>query len=106
MGSFSALHWIIFGALAWLVFSIFKSAKGSGSDSFCKACGHSGPSKTVVRGSIWLELILWLCFLIPGFIYSVWRLTGKTSACTECGSHDLVPPNSPVALAIKRQIEL
>jgi hypothetical protein len=61
----------------------------------CSACGTRGESKTHTRGSFAIELILWLCFIIPGLIYSVWRLTSRRKVCRACGSSDLVPVNSP-----------
>lgn len=61
----------------------------------CSACGTIGRSKTVTRGSIAIEIILWLCFLVPGLIYSIWRLTTRTDACAACGSPALLPIDSP-----------
>lgn len=107
MSNFSLTHWIIFGGLAVVIFTIFKAARGAvGPTLFCKSCGHAGETRTVTRGSIWIELVLWLCFLVPGLIYSIWRLTTSRQACTQCGSFDLVPNGSPVALATKKQLGL
>jgi hypothetical protein len=64
--------------------------------TICTTCGTQGDGKTVTRGSIFIELILWVCFLIPGLIYSVWRLTTRRKACRACGSSALVPLDSPV----------
>ena len=38
------------------------------------------------RGSLSLELLLWLCLLVPGFIYSMWRWMTKYKTCSDCGS--------------------
>lgn len=62
----------------------------------CKDCGTVGPTERVTKGSIWIEIILWLCFLIPGFLYSVWRLTSRHDACATCGSKNMVPLDSPI----------
>jgi hypothetical protein len=62
----------------------------------CKDCGTVGEGKTVARGSFLMEVVLWLCFLVPGLIYSVWRLTSKRDVCTACGSENLVPLSSPL----------
>jgi hypothetical protein len=61
----------------------------------CVACGTIGQTKRVTRGSIWIEILLWLCFLVPGIIYSIWRLTTRAQACSMCGSEQLIPINSP-----------
>lgn len=61
----------------------------------CAACGTVGEAKTVTRGSLLIEIILWLCFLIPGLIYTVWRLTTRGRACASCSSSELVPVATP-----------
>lgn len=61
----------------------------------CKDCGSVAEPKTATRGSMGMEVILWLCFLVPGLIYSVWRLTSKHDVCAACGSENLVPLASP-----------
>jgi hypothetical protein len=62
----------------------------------CKDCGTTGKPGRVTRGSLLIEIVLWLCFLIPGILYSLWRLTTKHKACKACGSQNLVPLSSPV----------
>ncbi len=58
----------------------------------CELCGHIGTAKKQVRGSFGIEIILWLFFIIPGLIYSVWRLSSKEEVCAKCGhSSHLVP---------------
>lgn len=64
-------------------------------DLVCSACGSNGKTKTITRGSILIEILLWLCFLIPGLIYSIWRLTTRREACATCGSLDMVPTTTP-----------
>lgn len=61
----------------------------------CKDCGTVAEPKTATRGTMALEIILWLCFLVPGLIYSVWRLSTRYDACPSCGSANLVPVQSP-----------
>lgn len=68
-------------------------------DLYCKTCGSVGRPKRVTRGSFGLEVVLWLCFLIPGILYSLWRLTTKHEACRTCGADTLIPLNSPMAVA-------
>lgn len=62
----------------------------------CTHCGHVGATKTITRGSIVIEAILWLCFLIPGIIYSVWRHTSRFEACPSCNTTNLLPAKSPL----------
>lgn len=63
----------------------------------CTACGHVGSSKTITKGHFALEVVLWLCFLVPGFIYSVWRHTSRYEACPVCENPNLLPKTSPMA---------
>lgn len=64
---------------------------------FCKSCGKIAKPRKLTKGSFLIELILWLCFLIPGIIYSIWRLTSRTFVCPYCESEDLIGKGSPVA---------
>jgi hypothetical protein len=62
----------------------------------CTRCGTVGPAVKVMSGSFGVELALWCCFLLPGFIYSIWRLTTKRRVCGSCGADAMVGSNSPV----------
>ena len=65
-------------------------------EKICKTCGNVGKPKMVTKGSILIEIVLWLCFILPGLIYSIWRFTSKYEACKKCNSTDLVPKDSPI----------
>ncbi len=62
----------------------------------CSQCGHVGQTKNVMKGSIVIELILWLCFLLPGLIYSRWRASTMHKVCVLCNSSSLIPVDSPL----------
>lgn len=51
----------------------------------CTNCGYEGEPKISTPGSCLMELILWLFFLVPGVIYSFWRLGNKKPVCPKCG---------------------
>ena len=70
-----------------------KSMGKKGKQMFCAACGDLVLTKP--RGTHGMELFLWLFFGFPGLIYSVWRLSG--SECSNCGSQNLIPVDSPNA---------
>jgi hypothetical protein len=67
-------------------------------DRYCTVCGHTGKPKTVTRGSFLIEVVLWLALIVPGVIYSLWRLTTRHKCCAKCGSTLIVPTDSPRAL--------
>jgi uncharacterized membrane protein YtjA (UPF0391 family) len=106
MGNFSILHWIVVAFIIAIIFGAISGLAGvsGGKASYCTTCGHEGPTKKVTRGSFAIELILWLCFIVPGLIYSVWRVSTRHQACTSCGATTLVPPNSPIAIAQKKTL--
>lgn len=66
---------------------------------FCLRCGKTAAPATKDAGSGCIELILWLCFIIPGLIYSVWRRNAAKKTCCFCGSTELVPLDSPRAIS-------
>jgi hypothetical protein len=51
----------------------------------CPNCQYEGKGKTYTKGSTLVELFLWLMFIVPGFIYSLWRLGSKYTGCPQCG---------------------
>ena len=65
-------------------------------DFICRKCFHIGPRELNKKGKLSIEIILWLLFILPGLIYSIWRRTGRFFACKECGTHHIVPLNSPL----------
>jgi len=64
-------------------------------ESICTVCGYIGFSKKVTKGSFLMEVALWILFLLPGIIYSIWRLTSRYDACPKCKNASLIPVNSP-----------
>lgn len=65
------------------------------SEFVCPACGTTGQPKLITRGNLLIEIILWLFLLIPGLIYSIWRLSTRYSACPTCGAAGMIPVDSP-----------
>lgn len=66
------------------------------SDFICAKCGAVGGAKTYTKGTILVELFLWIFFIVPGLIYSLWRLCTRSKGCYLCGATDILPVNSPV----------
>lgn len=61
---------------------------------YCNKCKHYTP-KGLMKGSGWIELILYLCYLVPGIIYSIWRRSGQPNVCPFCKTEGLIPILSP-----------
>jgi len=66
------------------------------SNQVCTMCGFVGAPRKVVRGSFWIEIILWLMFIIPGLVYSIWRLTTKKQVCPKCKNPTMIPIDTPM----------
>lgn len=64
----------------------------------CPNCGYEGKGKTITKGSLGLELFLWifgiittaitfgvgfLALIIP-LIYSIWRICSRYRGCPKC----------------------
>ena len=62
----------------------------------CKQCGSITKTADSLPGNGWIEVVLWLCYLVPGLIYSIWRRTKKNLACSSCGSREIVGVTTPV----------
>jgi hypothetical protein len=63
----------------------------------CTTCGHTGPSETITEGHFAIEVILWLMFIVPGIIYTLWRLTTRHEGCPKCHAKTIIPIDSPIA---------
>lgn len=61
----------------------------------CTNCGYIVNPARVTQGSLALEVLLWCFFIVPGIIYSIWRVTSKEMACPVCKSKSLIPTSSP-----------
>ncbi len=65
---------------------------------YCPACGTVARPKRITKGSLATEVALWLFFLVPGLIYSVWRLASRYEGCPSCLRAGMIPLDSPVAV--------
>jgi len=57
----------------------------------CTNCGYEGEIQNFIKGSIITELFLYLMFLLPGIIYSIWRLSSRYKGCPKCKWENVVP---------------
>lgn len=82
----------IFAGMGWVLLRLMR---GKTRDVVCRNCGHVGRSKIHYRGNLGIEIVLWLLLIVPGLIYSLWRLTTKRQVCGACESEQIVPVDSP-----------
>jgi hypothetical protein len=74
-------------------------------EMLCPNCGHKGKPKLYTKGNIFLEIVLWLLFLLPGLIYSIWRLSSRYRGCPQCEAPNMLPLNSPLAQKLIHDLE-
>lgn len=80
-----------------IVLLVRRDRATAGQPKFCPTCGTVAPPRRLTRGSFAIELVLWLCFLVPGLIYSLWRVSSRYDACSACGASPVIPADSPRA---------
>ena len=68
--------------------------------SVCTQCGNISQPKLGVKGNGLIEIILWLFFIVPGIIYSIWRRSGQKNVCVKCKSDQVIPIDTPRAKKI------
>jgi hypothetical protein len=71
---------------------------------YCLNCGFVGKPKQNTPGTLSMEVKLWLFFVVPGVIYSVWRRLATYQGCAMCRTQRIVPADSPVAEAALRKL--
>ncbi len=60
----------------------------------CARCGCSAKPIIYRRGSIGVEIILWLCLIIPGLAYTVWRFVTRARICPNCYTDTMISTKS------------
>ena len=45
----------------------------------CPDCGNIGRTTSITKGSFLIKVVLWLMFLIPRVLHSIWRLSAGTT---------------------------
>lgn len=68
--------------------------------AICTTCGHAGMPAQQRPGSGAIELVLWIFFLIPGLIYSLWRSSAVREICPSCGRDTMLSRQSPVGIEL------
>lgn len=61
----------------------------------CAQCGTVGFPKLYTPGSIIVEALAYLLLILPGLVYSNYRLRGRKRVCRSCGGTEIVPTDSP-----------
>jgi len=63
--------------------------------AICSNCGYQGKPVTSHKGKFWIEVVLFIPFIVPGLIYSLWRLTTREQVCPKCKQPHMIPLDTP-----------
>ncbi|MFH1491137.1 MAG: hypothetical protein ABII06_19695 [Pseudomonadota bacterium] len=88
---------VLIGGLWLLIRSRKRSVEKRMKALFCPRCGFKGKIRTEPRGYFIIEAALWLFFILPGLIYSIWRQGDGVARCPACSSKEMIPADSPIA---------
>ena len=92
---YMVLALIIMVIPVYAIISVVRSMLQKGKGGICTNCGFQGQAKMHTRGSFAIEVVLWLAFIIPGLVYSLWRLSTRKEVCSSCGQASVIPLDSP-----------
>lgn len=60
----------------------------------CSRCSYVGKPVLIKEGNVFLEIMLWLLFVIPGLFYTAWRQSCRYYGCPLCRAQKMAPVNS------------
>ena len=65
-------------------------------------CGCQRDPVNAKRGLLVIEIFMWLLYIFPGVIYSIWRRVRKQQVCPNCRNPSIVLTSSPRAMGMMR----
>ena len=68
----------------------------------CMDCGCQRDPINAKRGLLVIELFMWLLYILPGVIYSIWRRVRKQQVCPNCRYPSVVLTSSSRAMDMLR----
>ncbi len=61
----------------------------------CAACAYKEKPYMYKKGSRKLEIILWICGILPGVLYTIWRSSTEIPICPICDTASMISTKSP-----------
>jgi len=86
---------IVIAIMVCIVYAVITLYHHYQPKMICLQCGEINRPSPEERGNIYLAIFLWICFIVPGLLYSLWSFFNKKYVCPACRSERLVPPGSP-----------
>ncbi len=56
----------------------------------CSSCSYKEKPMTWRPGSVKLEIVLWICGIIPGLLYTIWRNYRSVLVCPNCETATMI----------------
>lgn len=78
---------------------------GFSSKKICSNCGTTDYPDKHTPGNVLIEIILWLFFIIPGLIYTIWRKSNMSDICPSCKSPNPVDLKSPRGIKLLQEFK-
>lgn len=72
----------------------------------CLECGCQREPVMANRGMLIIELLMWLLYILPGVIYSIWRRVRKQEICPNCRTPSVVLTASSRAMKMMRLMKM
>ena len=70
----------------------------------CMECGCQRDPINANRGLWVIEIFMWLLYILPGVIYSIWRRVRKQQVCPNCQYPSVVLTSSSRAMGMMRMM--
>ncbi len=71
----------------------------------CMECGCQRDPVKAKRGLLVVEIFMWLLYIVPGVIYSIWRRVRKHEICSKCRMPSIVLTSSSRAMGMMRLLK-
>ncbi len=68
----------------------------------CMECGCQSDPIDAKRGLLAIEIFMWLLYILPGVIYSIWRRVRKHQVCPKCRNPSVVLTSSSRAMGMRQ----
>ena len=109
MKNSNIVGYLLLAAVLYFIFTKVREGyrKSTNPEAYkmhCMTCGLDSIPTTKNKGSGWIELLLWLCVIFPGLLYSIWRRSNLPKICPACKSTAVVPKNAPAAIKHREQL--
>jgi hypothetical protein len=71
----------------------------------CMECGCQRDPINAKRGLLAIEILMWLLYILPGVIYSIWRRVRRQLVCPHCRNPSVVLTSSSRAMGVMQLIK-